>query len=203
MMPMRLSENTPDRADSDPVLILELDHCSSPDCSCGKPRLQDLLESLVETNEVTHAQTSQCTTSNTIETTCPVELGSGDQGANMLPQIGEYIIGGINSDGEGIPSASHMLSLQLQAGFPLRRQRRKNTKPEGDEYEHPMTESNIASSKDHHMRFHTSDDFSKGCPICRAALQRRKAARRESGGNHAQAVKSGAFGDEILLDTID
>ena len=197
IMPMRLSENTPERADSDPVLILELDHCSSPDCSCGKPRLQDLLESLVETDEVTHALTSQCTNGTT-----SVEQSSAEDILMPDAEIAHYIIGGSNSD-ESM-SASQLLALELRTGLPLRRLRQKTTKPEGDTYEHPHAESNSSTAWDLHRRFHFSDDLSSKCPVCRAGLQRRKAAKRESGGNNSQVLKkAGSFGDEILLDTID
>ena len=36
ILPMRLSANTPERGDNDPVITLELDHWASPCCSCNR-----------------------------------------------------------------------------------------------------------------------------------------------------------------------
>ena len=99
-------------------------------------------------------------------------------------------------------SASQALSLELKSGLPLKRQNKKTTKPEGDEAEHPFSPANMDSAWDRYNRFHFSDSLSSQCADCRAGLQRRKAAKRESGGQHANVLRQAA-GSSLLKSSIN
>ena len=199
---MRLSANTPERADDDPVLDLDLDHCGAPNCNCGKPKLQHLLATLGPSQGMpSKVHDSASTTSSEIE------LPESISDYELIPEQAQELAQkeSISGSAADSASASEMLSSMLSHGLPVtRRVRGKTSHAEGDDHPHPYAPEAIAATWDEHNRFHLHDSLSSQCPICTASLQRRKAARRGSGNDNAQQLQSaGTFGEHLVLDTID
>ena len=220
LWPLRVTALTPERRDDDQIVTARLHHCATPGCSCKLPKLHEFLRS----NRLSAGMPGASIQGSSSDGPATIEASAVDmviqnsineaQGPGGLepppdphpvPRKRELAksqeVGTVSVPGAGKASAKQDPVGQgsAEADDDAQAALLKRLK-EG--HGHAIDESLLPAS---HLQVHdTSDQWAQFCSTCRAVLQRRKAAKRNSGPyNTEQSIAKAPYGEQLWLDTTD
>ena len=211
--PCCIAARTPERLDSDPVITMCLACCSNPDsCGCGRPSLEETLQQeliaqgysesfMYSPGPSRHGVPAKLFPKHSVSSSyVPPEAPPAMPAAPEPSPIPEPDV-----PADSMPPAE-------EPGSPFKHGPRNAPAVPDDESVIAWVEQQLARNitidqgilpKSHLLHHSTADPWHKICTTCRAGLQRRKAAKKESTSLEVRQVPYAPYGDCIRLDTED